>query len=154
MPTQMKPRIHGSQIRRLLNVCFSLIVVLFAHTMVHAQTASTGAIRGNVVDATGAAMSGVNVEAVSTATGIERKGITESGGTYTLGLLPPGSYNLRFSFPGFETAAPPPVEVSVAGTITVNITMVVGAQQQTVEISAAAPIIQAESATLGTTVGG
>jgi hypothetical protein len=150
----MKVRMNGSQTRRLLNVCFSLIFVLFAHTWVHAQTASTGAIRGNVVDATGASMSGVNVEAVSTTTGIERKGVTEAGGTYTLGLLPPGSYTLRFSFPGFETAAPPPVDVSVTETITVNITMVVGAQQQTVEISAASPIIQAESATLGTTVGG
>src|SRR5262249_40351501 len=90
----------------------------------------------------------------SAATGIERKGSTESGGIYTLGLLPPGTWTLRFSAPGFESTTPAAVNVSVTETITLNITMVVGAQQQTVEVSASARIIQAESAALGTTVTG
>ena len=134
----MRIRMNGSQTRRLLNICFSLASVLFGHATVFAQTSSTGAIRGNVVDAAGAAMSAVIVEVVSTTIGIQRKGITETGGIYTLGLLPPGSYNLRFAAPGFETATPPTVNVSVTETVTVNIAMVVGAQQQTVEVSATA----------------
>ncbi len=100
-------------------------------------------------------MSGVIVEAVSGATGTERKGLTESSGIFTVGLLPPGAYQLKFTAPGFETAAPPPVTVTVSQTTTVNISMVVGAQQQTVQVTAAAePLIQTESAALGTTVSG
>jgi hypothetical protein len=51
--------------------------------------------------------------------------------------------------------SPAPVTVSVTETTTVNITMVLGAQQQTVEVSAAVdPLIQTESAALGTNVKG
>ena len=64
-----------------------------------------------------------------------------------MGLLPPGVYQLRFSAVGFETVSPAPITVSVTETATVNITMVVGAQQQTVEVSAAVdPLIQTEGA--------
>jgi hypothetical protein len=72
-----------------------------------------------------------------------------------MGLLPPGVYQLRFSAAGFETVSPAPITVSVTETATVNITMVVGAQQQTVEVSAAVDaLIQTESAALGTNVTG
>jgi hypothetical protein len=92
---------------------------------------------------------------VSAATGTERRSVSAANGIYTVGLLPPGPYQLRFIAPGFETAAPPPVTVSVTETITLNIKMVVGAQQQSVEVSATVdPLIQTESAALGTTVSG
>src|SRR5258708_17960612 len=98
--------------RPLLNVGFSLISVLFAHATAFAQTASTGAIRGNVVDATGAAMSGVAVGAVSATTGIERKGVTETGGLYTLGPLPPRAWDPPLSPPRVPAAPPPFVILS------------------------------------------
>ena len=142
--------------RRCLNWFFrSALTVLPASGVILAQTASTGAIRGNIVDSSGAAMSGVVIDAVSSSTGTQRKGSSEASGTYTVGLLPPGVYQLRFSAPGFETASPAPVTVSVTETITVNITMTVGAQQQSVEVSAVVdPLIQTESAALGTNVSG
>ena len=132
-----------------------IFTALMVNSPVLAQTASTGAIRGTIVDPTGASMSGVVVEAVSSATGTERRSVSEASGIYTVGLLPPGVYQLRFVATGFETAAPPPVTVSVTETKTVNIKMAVGAQQQTVEVSADVDqLIQTESAALGTTVGG
>src|ERR1700704_3148795 len=94
----------------------AMLLLLTMNSVVFAQTASTGAIRGTVVDASGAGMPGVTVEAVSGATGTERKGVSEASGVYTVGLLPPGVYQLRFSAPGFETAAPPPITVSVTET--------------------------------------
>jgi hypothetical protein len=131
------------------------LAIVLATSATLAQTGRTGAIRGNVVDSSGAAMSGVIVEATSSTTGIQRKALSETGGTYTVGLLPPGAYQLRFQATGFETASPPPVTVSVTEPITVNVTMVVGAQQQTVEVSSEIqPLIQTESAALGTTVSG
>src|SRR6266446_4177071 len=141
------------QTRWPLNLCFAAI--LAANGPVFSQTASTGAIRGAIVDLTGAGVPGVVVEAVSSATGTKRKSVSEASGIYTVGVLPPGVYQLRFLAAGFETASPSPVTVSVAETITLNIKLVVGAQQQTVEVSAAVdPLIQTESAALGTTVSG
>jgi hypothetical protein len=155
MSTQIHT-MHHREARRCLKWFFrSVLAVLTAKGIIFAQTASTGAIRGNIVDSAGAAMSGVVVEAVSNSTGTQRKGASEASGTYTLGLLPPGAYQLRFLAPGFETVSPAPVTVSVTETTTVNITMVLGAQQQTVEVSAAVdPLIQTESAALGTNVKG
>jgi hypothetical protein len=61
-----------------------------------------------------------------------------------MGLLPPGVYQLRFSAAGFETVSN---TISVTETATASITMVVGAHQQTVEVSAAVdPLIQTEGA--------
>jgi hypothetical protein len=79
-----------------------IFIALMVNSPVLAQTASTGAIRGTIVDPTGASMSGVVVEAVSSATGTERKSVSEASGIYTVGLLPPGLYQLRFLATGFE----------------------------------------------------
>jgi hypothetical protein len=149
-------RMNNCKVRWPLNLCFPVILAaLVANGPVFAQTASTGAIRGGIVDLTGAGVPGVAVEAVSSATGTTRKSVSEANGIYTVGLLPPGIYQLRFLAAGFETATPSPVNVSVAQTITLNVKMVVGAQQQTVEVSATVdPLIQTESAALGTTVSG
>ena len=130
--------------RRRLKLCFLVAFAILPASISLAQTASTGAIRGNIVDSSGAAMSGVVIEAVSNSTGTQRKGTSEASGTYTMGLLPPGVYQLRFSAAGFETVSN---TISVTETATASITMVVGAHQQTVEVSAAVdPLIQTEGA--------
>ena len=119
------------------------------------QTATTGAIRGTVVDPAAASIPDVVVNAVSDATGTKRSGITDANGSYVLSLLPPGAYQLNFSAKGFKTEVPAPVTVTVTEIRTVNISMVVGTQQQTVEVTAAAvPLVQSESSTLGTVVEG
>ncbi len=121
----------------------------------YAQTASTGSIKGTVLDEAGAVIPDVIVRAVSSATGIQRSGITDATGNYTLSLLPPGGYQLEFSAKGFKTASPAPVTVNVTEISTVNISMVLGTQQQTVQVTAeAVPLVQAESAALGTVVEG
>jgi hypothetical protein len=149
-------KIRNGRARATRSLYFPIILaVVMANGTAFAQTASTGGIRGTVVDSTGAGMSGVTIEAVSSTTGTQRKGLSDAGGIYTIGLLPPGAYQLRYSAAGFETASPAPVTVSVTQTLTVNITMTVGAQQQEVQVSATVdPLIQTESAALGTTVGG
>lgn len=149
-------RMNDGRARWPWGLYFKVILALvMANGTAFAQTASTGAIRGNIVDSTGAAMPGVVIEALSRTTGTQRSGLSDAGGSYSLGLLPPGVYQLRFSAHGFETESPAPVTVSVTETRTMNITMAVGGQQQTVEVSAAVtPLVQSESATLGTVVSG
>src|SRR5258708_27174418 len=96
----IQPRIlrnKNCKARWTLAWCFPLIVAtLGPNGAVFAQTASTGAIRGAIVDPTGAGVPGVVVEAMSSATGTQRKSVSEANGIYTVGLLPPGAYQLRF----------------------------------------------------------
>ncbi len=133
----------------------ALLIQLLLGAAAYAQTASSGSIKGTVADEAGAMIPDVVVSAVSSANGIQRSGITDGSGNYTLSLLPPGSYQLQFSAKGFKTASPAPVTVNVTEITIVSISMVLGTQQQTVQVTAeAVPLVQSESATLGTVVEG
>jgi Carboxypeptidase regulatory-like domain len=117
-----------------------------------AQTVTTGAITGTVTDPSGAVMANVTVTASDKASGIERSTTTNSSGNYRFSLLPPGVYRVQFSAKGFKTAIAPPVTVTVTETTTVNLSMLLGQTQETVEVQSDVQLVQTESATLGTVV--
>src|SRR5882762_201778 len=122
------------------------------HPQVYAQTVSTGAIAGTVTDPSGAAIAAVTVTAIEKATGSTRTAETDSSGGYRFSLLPPGEYQLRFADTGFKTLAPPVLKVTVTEISTLNVRMILGEKQETVEVSATAELVQSQSATLGTVV--
>ncbi len=84
---------------------FGAAFVLFvsSSTIVSAQTASTGALTGIITDRTGAAISGAKVTITNNDTGQRRASQTNVDGSYTLCLLPPGSYMAQFSATGKAT---------------------------------------------------
>src|SRR4051794_3804742 len=79
-----------------------------------AQSAGTGALTGTVSDPTGGVVPGATVTLTSTDTNQTRTASTSAEGGYKFSLLPPGTYRVRFSAPGFKTS-----EVS---SVTVNVT--------------------------------
>src|SRR5947209_3475725 len=95
-----------------------------------AQTADTGALTGTVTDPTGGSIPNVSVTASNEASGQERTAMTGSDGSYTLTLLPPGSYRVRFAATGFKTAEVRPVNVAVTEKPVLNRTMEIGAQAE------------------------
>ena len=125
---------------------------LFFCAPLRAQTVSSGAISGTVTDPSGAVIAGVTITATEKATSSKRSVATDSSGGYRLSLLPPGDYHLRFEAKGFKAAVPPDVRVVVTEISTLDVQMIVGAAQETVEISATAQTVQSDNATLGTTV--
>ena len=67
-----------------------------------AALAQDGAVTGTVTNEEGLAMSTVTVTATGAPLGAEsRTAMTSAQGMYTLAGLPPGTYSLRFVFPGF-----------------------------------------------------
>ena len=69
-----------------------------------AQTAGTGALTGTVKDSSGAVMPNVTVTATSNDTNQVRTVTTGENGSYTVPLLLPGKYRVKFEAPGFKTA--------------------------------------------------
>jgi hypothetical protein len=132
----------------------ALIVLqaLFFHAPLRAQTVSSGAISGTVTDPSGAVIAGVNITVTEKATGAKRTTATDSNGGYRFSLLPPGDYQLRFEAKGFKAVVPPDVRVVVTESSTLDVQMIVGEAQETVEISATAQTVQSDNATLGTVV--
>jgi hypothetical protein len=60
-------------------------------------------ISGSITDATGGVVSGATVTITNIATNIQRTLTTNSSGAYDAPALPPGSYSLKVSMPGFKT---------------------------------------------------
>src|SRR5213594_1059815 len=79
-----------------------------------AQSATTGALRGTVVDPAGAVVPGVTVTLVNPTTGQTQTTTTDAKGLYGFSLLSPGTYDVDFSLAGFKTSRASSVVVNVS----------------------------------------
>ncbi len=110
-----------------------------------AQTESS--IVGVVSDSTGAVIPGVSVQITgSSLIGTGRQTTTDSGGRYRVIDLRPGTYTVTFTGPGFSTLKREGVELSAAFTQTVDGMLQPGANNDTVTVSLAAPLVDVQDA--------
>ena len=123
-------------------VLLAFVSVVGAPSAVRAQSGTTGSIAGEVKDATGAVLPGVNVEAASPAL-IEkvRTVVTDSNGRYQIVNLRPGVYSVTFQLPGFSTVRREGLELNTGFTATVNADMRVGGVEETITVSGASPVV-------------
>jgi outer membrane receptor protein involved in Fe transport len=120
----------------LFAVCLFLTIPLFAQS-------STGSISGLITDDSGAALPGVTVTATNAATSATRTAVTNSAGSYQLGLLPPATYAVEAGLQGFQPVRREKVVVNIGTDVTWNVTMKVGVAE-TVTVTAAAPLVETE----------
>ncbi len=111
-----------------------------------------GVIVGNVSDPSAAAVPGCTVTATNTSTSISRSSTTDASGAYRIIDLIPGPYTIKAEKTGFQTTIVPALQLTVAGSLNVNITLKLGAVTQTVEVQAVAPLLDTTTANVGTTV--
>jgi len=111
-----------------------------------AQQTPSG-IAGVVRDTSGGALPGVTVEAASPAL-IEkvRSVVTDGEGRYNIVDLRPGTYTVTFSLPGFSTFKREGITLSIGFTATVNADMQVGALEETITVTGAAPLVDTQNA--------
>ncbi len=91
---------HTPLTRRFLPLA-GLLMLAFAALVISAPAMAqqAGDIAGTVVDADGAGIEGVTVEATSPVLPGRRTATTSAEGTYRLPLLPPGNYTLLYTLP-------------------------------------------------------
>ena len=133
----------------------AVAIVILLMTLVprlSAQTAATGALTGTVSDPTGAVVPNVTVTATSLDTGQTRTATTGAEGAYTINLLPPGRYHVKFEAAGFTPVEVPSANVNVTETEVLNRTLAIGAQTQEVSVQADVETIQTATSALGTVV--
>jgi hypothetical protein len=120
-----------------------------------AQSVATGTVAGRVVDQQDAVVPGADVTLTDVGTNAERKVITNEAGRYIFVSVPPGTYNITVSSPGFQTARVSSQKVTVGQELTIDLTLTVGGVSETVEVIAAtASQLQTSNATVGTTITG
>src|SRR5215471_18947383 len=101
---------------------------------------SNGTLSGRANDQTGAGLPGVTVTATSPSTGFTRTDTTVNEGAYTLASIPAGTYTVTFALSGFKTIEQKNVEVNVASTRTLDVTMQVSAVAEMITVSTEAPL--------------
>ena len=127
-------------------VCFLSIFVLCPRLL--AQT-SYGVVTGTVTDQTGAAVADAQVTLTNAGTAEKRVQSTGPDGLYNFVNLIPGKYRIDVEKTGFKHTSNTDVIVEVAQTARIDIALQLGAQTETVEVSAATPLLQPETSSLG-----
>jgi len=111
-----------------------------------------GRILGRVSDSTGAVINGVQVTLINEATGVSRETKTDQNGDYTLIEVIPGNYHVEYVLQGFKKYVRANVTLEVNQVLTLNATLQPGATQETVEVTAEAPLVDTTSTQLGAVV--
>ena len=130
----------------LLGFLCSLTVT---HTLT-AQVATTGKITGTITDSSGAAVPNAAVSVKSTALLAPRSTHTEADGSYLFDLLPPGTYELTVTAPGFSTQSQTGIVLTAGFTATVNSKLQVGEVTQVVKVEGE-PVIDLQNNQTSTT---
>jgi hypothetical protein len=111
-----------------------------------------GTISGIVIDTTGGAIPGAEILIVNDATRVQYPGRTNQEGIYLVSNLPPGSYRLQVSKPGFKTIIKPDITVNVQDALALNFSLPLGTVSEVVTIQGGAPLINTESAAVSTVI--
>ncbi len=123
----------------------------FAPRQIWAQI-DMGSVTGTVVDASRAIVPQANLTLTNNATGVVQKVKSSKSGTYVFEAVPPGTFALKVEAKGFQVYLANGIQVHVQSTVTIDATLAVGSVSQQVTVTAAAPLLQAEDASLGQTV--
>ena len=137
--------------RRLFSTSLAILALLLALTpALRAQENAT--ITGDVTDASGAVVANASITLTNTASGVERKEVSNSVGAYRFANLGIGTYNLTATAPGFETFTKTGIVVNVAQTVAADVQFKVGSQTQTVSVQANALQTQTETSEVSTLI--
>jgi hypothetical protein len=132
-----------------LRVAVEVLLVFGLALNLAAQVAGRGSLSGLVTDSSGAAVPSASVTLTNTATGVAIKSQTSSSGLYSFISLIPGTYQLQVSQSGFQTAVNNQITVALDQAETVNVSLQLGSQTETVTVSAAEDITATTSSTTG-----
>lgn len=113
-----------------------------------AQTV-TATVVGKVRDASGAAVPGAAVSAVDKATGGVHRAVADANGDFTLTQLKPSVYQLAAEARGFKKTLTFDIELLVNQTARVDLTLQVGDVSESIEVTAAAPLVASETSSVG-----
>jgi len=104
---------------------------------------------GIVTDPSEAVVPNARVTALNVATNTATSSTSNASGVYTILYLTPGTYTVSVEVAGFKKLVREGIEVRVADRLELNLRLEVGATQETVTVSGQAPLLEAETASLG-----
>ena len=151
---------RGKETRRTAGILLLFLVLLllfffpaFISQPLSAQTViSTGSLRGQVTDSTGAAISAVRVELLEERTGTSSTRITDREGRFVFPSLVVGSYSMEATASGFRTSRMYGVTVQLGQRSTSDVRLQPGGTDESVNVTATTPVLRTTESTLNVVV--
>ena len=130
------------------------LLLLFVICVAAPAVAQTGSstISGIVKDATGAPLPGATVMVVNEATGIAVDTFSNDQAIYRVTALVPGTYRVEITVQGFQPGIFRPIVLEVGQTLAVDVTLQLERQHETVQVTAAVPLVESQSSNVTQTV--
>lgn len=106
-------------------------------------------ISGAVNDPQGAGIPGAAVVATQAETGAKFRTVSEANGQYTIPFVPPGTYAINATAPGFKTYDHSGFQVTANERLPLDISLELGQTSETMSVSADAAILETSTASAG-----
>ena len=134
-----------------LLLSITVLILAFATSSANAQD-TTGTILGNITDPSGASVQDAEVTVTNTATNIMRSVKTTGTGAFTVPNLDPGTYSIVIKMAGFQQTNISDIQLSAGDRRRADASLVVGGANETVEITASAPVLQTDTSSIGSNI--
>jgi len=135
-------------------LCFLAIafMLLFFSGQAFAQSGSTGAIEGKVLDEEGSPLPGAEVKLSSPdMIGGTRFTQTKKEGKFRFVAVPRGTYAVEASFPGFTAARRENIKLFVRQTLTIDIILKIATLEEKVTVIATSPLVDVKDSMINAT---
>jgi len=136
--------------RFIAGLRIALITLICACALFAQRDLST--LVGTVTDSSGGVIANAKVTVTETGTGLVYELVTGSAGDFIRPALKPSTYSVSVSAPGFKKAEQKDVLLKSGERTGMTIALTIGDIGQTVEVSAAAPLLQTESTQVGANI--
>src|SRR3954447_4732042 len=127
---------------------WGLVLLLLVGNIAFAQR-DLGTLNGTITDPQGAAVPNAKVTIFEEATGLSYQVQSNDSGLYSRPALKPGTYSVTVEASGFQKSQQKGIIVNPGPTTAANIAMQVGSVNETVNVTAAGPLLQTESPVIG-----
>jgi hypothetical protein len=131
--------------------CVLLLAFLLSTLLGFAQD-TRGNIVGKIADPSGAVIAGAEVLVTNIAMGTKLAAKTNDTGYYQAPFLIPGMYRIEVISPGFKKSVRDNVQIQVNDRIEMDFVLEIGGAEQSINVTEEAPLMNTESASVGTVV--
>ena len=112
----------------------------------------TAAFTGKVTDPSGAPIAGAKVSAIDADRGTPWTTTTNNDGAFSIPRVPIGTYNIKVEKEGFQSATQSHLTMEMNQVARLDFQLQVGSLSQSVEVTAAEPLLQTQGTELGQTI--
>lgn len=130
-------------------VAFALILTIPGLCLAQSER---GSITGVVMDSSKAAVPGVSVKVINTATNATTELVSSETGTFNAANLAPGAYRVEASLTGFQSSNVEGVRLTAGGSVRVDVTLNLGAMSESVNVVAENSQMQTQDAKVSTNI--